>query len=314
LVTIRRGIEYAIYATIRHKLSRRRDRLHPRLLKRLFASSEPQVVSLNYDLLIDEAIVAFGSNESAGHLPDYACSIHRNDGEKGRTHGRLLKLHGSLNWLYCPGCQQLQLTVSDDGARTVPVTDAAYDMWSLRKSRCKLQGCGSVLTPLLITPSHLKDYRNPHVSRVWFEALQTLRRASHVVFIGYSLPHDDVEVIYLLKRGLRHLTPEKITVVEFDESGRSVSDNPVGRRYRAVFGTGIDWHTGGFKKWLDNAVWPAPLSEPKPKQAAAKKKTGGAGKKRAKATGDAGKKAKAASRPKQARKPATSRKKKSAKK
>ncbi len=68
----------------------------------------------------------------------------------------------------------------------------------------------------MIAPTHFKDYRNPHLAQVWYEAERVLREANKVIFIGYSLPDDDVEVVYLLKRSLAHLEPECITVVEFD--------------------------------------------------------------------------------------------------
>ena len=77
-----------------------------------------------------------------------------------------------------------------------------------------------------------------------------LQESTRVIFIGYSLPENDVEVIYLLKRGLRHLEPEAITVVEWDEDRASASDHYVGQRFQAVFGKGIDWHPEGFGDWL----------------------------------------------------------------
>ena len=64
--------------------------------------------------------------------------------------------------------------------------------------------CQTRLRPLLIAPTHLKNYRNPHIAQVWYAAEQELRAAERVVFIGYSLPDDDVEVVYLLKRSLAH--------------------------------------------------------------------------------------------------------------
>jgi hypothetical protein len=60
--------------------------------------------------------------------------------------------------------------------------------------------------PVMITPTQKKDYRSPHVARVWYEAERLLRQANQGVFIGYSMPEDDVEVVYLLKRGLSDLT------------------------------------------------------------------------------------------------------------
>jgi hypothetical protein len=107
----------------------------------------------------------------------------------------------------------------------------------------------------LITPTYRKDYRNPHVARIWYEAERALQRANRVIFVGYSLPDDDVEVIHLLKRGLGTLSPqplpaEQITVVEKDDQHRPLQLHPVGQRYRALFGDGIDFRTEGFGSWL----------------------------------------------------------------
>jgi hypothetical protein len=114
--------------------------------------------------------------------------------------------------------------------------------------------CQTKLRPLLVAPTHLKDYRNPHLAQVWYEAERVLRESRRVIFIGYSLPEDDVEVIYLLKRGIAHLQPAQITVVEYDPSNPALSAHAVGRRYRTLFGDGIDWHPEGMDAWLMNAA------------------------------------------------------------
>lgn len=75
-----------------------------------------------------------------------------------------------------------------------------------------------------------------------------------MVIIGYSMPADDVEVVYLLKRGLQHLSADKITVVEFDPQHRSLTEHDVGQRYQSIFGAGLQWHTCGFAGWLAEAA------------------------------------------------------------
>lgn len=106
--------------------------------------------------------------------------------------------------------------------------------------------CATKLRPLLVAPTHLKNYRNPHLARVWYEAGRVLRGATRAVFIGYSLPDDDVEVVYLLK------LPEQITVVDHAKPGDplELNERPVGRRYRTLFGDGIDRHCKGLSAWL----------------------------------------------------------------
>lgn len=76
-----------------------------------------------------------------------------------------------------------------------------------------------------------------------------------MIFIGYSLPDDDVDVVYLLKRALTRQSANEapaITVVEFDPENRKLRDHPVGARYRTLFGDRVRWFTSGFEGYLDS--------------------------------------------------------------
>ena len=190
-----------------------------------------------------------------GSFPDYRCDIQTDVYRQGPGQfGTLLKLHGSLNWLYCPACHRLDIGASEQSGHSIKVLSMLYQESSLDQrygchgSPCR--DCGAFVRPVLITPTHRKDYRNPHVAQVWYQAERTLREADRAIFIGYSLPEDDVEVVYLFKRGLAHLPPDRITVVEYDPQGRPLRDHPVGSRYRTLFGDGLEWRTDGFEGWL----------------------------------------------------------------
>ena len=263
LVRVRHAVEYAIFGVVNEKVGLRRsapgEKLHQRLLEKVFGNqAPPQVISLNYDILVDNAMIR--SQGAAVSFPDYGCNIRMPEGQD--TFGRLLKLHGSLNWLYCPACQRLELLVNRARKRTEPTPARMYDVMRVLGKRVTCTNCGSLSHPVLVTPTHMKDYRNPHITSVWYEAHQMLRNVDHVVFVGYSLPENDVEVIYLLKRGLRQVKPENMTVIEKDDQRRDLSDHPVGRRYRAIFGDGIKWHMDGLEEWLGK-----PKSRPKRRRA-----------------------------------------------
>jgi hypothetical protein len=112
----------------------------------------------------------------------------------------------------------------------------------------------------------VKDYQNPHVDKVWKEAESAMKKSDKAIFIGYSLPTDDVEIAMLFKRGLDHLPRNKITVVEYvhgDLEKPAAQRTPLGRhatgqRFRTLFGAGLDWHTTGFEGWLKeqgNAIY-----------------------------------------------------------
>jgi hypothetical protein len=257
---VRDGLEYAVFALLEDQL-RQIKPLHKQFLSGLH-DAKPEdltVLSLNYDIIADNALAWLAERRRRRALPDYGCDIATDAYRKIAKFGRLLKLHGSLNWLYCPNCHRLDLGVSESGRRTVKVLNTLYldDLdvkYGCHGSPCR--ECGTFVRPVLITPTHLKDYRNPHIARIWYLAARALREAQRAIFVGYSLPEDDVDVIYLFKRGLAHLDPRQITVVEYVPRGspRSLGDHAVGRRYRAVFGDRIDWRTEGFGPWIDRAA------------------------------------------------------------
>ncbi|MBM4056148.1 MAG: hypothetical protein FJ264_16065 [Planctomycetes bacterium] len=259
LSRVRSALEYAIFALLELKLQRLTANYYRQLFERLYGSdnSMPNAISLNYDIIVDNAILSFAESVGLAEcFPFYGCDIST-DFYRGKNHfGNLFKIHGSLNWLYCPGCNRLDLGISESGRRTVKVLNSLYIERSLEEHySCQgipCRDCSSNLMPVLITPTHLKDYRNPHISQVWYNAEKTLRKSQRVIIIGYSLPEDDVDVIYLLKRGLAHLSAENITVVEYDNNQRDISEHPVGLRYRTLFGNNFNWKTGGFEDWLNS--------------------------------------------------------------
>ena len=67
-------------------------------------------VSLNYDIIIDNAIEHDFIRQGTQTLPDYGVEFtprpHR-DGRAFPTGSLLLKLHGSWNGLFCPACNSL---------------------------------------------------------------------------------------------------------------------------------------------------------------------------------------------------------------
>lgn len=252
---VRAAIEYTIFAVLEYKLRGDIPQFHVEAINRLFPKAmEPRLISLNYDIIADNTL----ARRSPESFPDYGCEIQTDAYRTWPKFGKLLKLHGSLNWLYCPNCHRLDVAVSGTGHTFSKALQALFNSpnkegdldqrYSSGGGFCK--NCKTVVRPVMITPTQKKDYRNPHIAQVWYKAEEMLRSASSVVFVGYSMPADDVEVIYLFKRGLAHLTPQQIAVVESDDKNRSVDEHDVGQRYQSVFGQGIQWHTCGFEGWL----------------------------------------------------------------
>lgn len=261
---VRRQAEYAVFKGIAHAMRKKESwaihchedmlhHIHDRTaIDRNDPAQWPTVISFNYDLRIDYAMIEV----DGGGMPDYGCDIQTPGYHEAQKFGRLYKLHGSMHWLFCPTCQRLELGLDKHGrlrkmglklakSLTTPDFVASFD----REGLCCPE-CRTTFRAVMITPTSLKDYRNPHIASLWYQAERALREADRVVFIGYSLPWDDTDVIYLLKRGIVKAKGPSITVVEHSEDGPvSILTHPAGERYRAVFGRDLDWQPIGFREW-----------------------------------------------------------------
>lgn len=211
------------------------------------------VISTNWDTLLDDAIykklqkinseihyskrlIELKFQPSKGFIKetmcvvDYCChisSLDKNDesvkpgleiiGRGGFT-VKILKLHGSLNWLQCPRC--FRLYTAFDRRKTgkkAPVRPFQKiqkcrhcdNNFSRESSAEKSHS----LEPNLIMPTYIKDLSNPQYRIIWQNAGIEISEASKLVFIGYSLPQADFEIRSLLSRMTRENA--EIEVVDF---------------------------------------------------------------------------------------------------
>jgi len=185
-------------------------------------------ISLNYDILIDNALtdmhkiidLDYGINftnftingEWHWHKPRLSRAI------------KLFKLHGSLNWLYCPTCISLTITpkiksVSSIAEKPIP---------------CK--ACQTQMIPIIIPPTFFKVMSNHFLQQIWREAEQTLMVTKRIVFCGYSFPDADVHIKYLLKRVEvnRGTTPD-IYIVNNNEEKKDNIKEQEKKRYERFF-------------------------------------------------------------------------------
>jgi hypothetical protein len=261
LAKVRQAIEAAIFSVLDFPSPQGEATSYARLLELAFPHGQPSeaiVISLNYDLILDMAMFDLCNARKPNSVPSYGCDIKTEAYQSRERWGKLLKLHGSVNWMYCSQCHHLEIGWSSRGGVPRSIGNLFFRQLEDQYShRAQCPECQTQMRPILITPTHRKDYRNPHLARIWYEAERALQQANRVIFVGYSLPDDDVEVIYLLKRNLTSwdpVPPPQITVIEKDDSKRPIHVHPVGQRYRALFGKGIDFHVEGFSDWLTSCV------------------------------------------------------------
>ena len=98
--------------------------------------------------------------------------------EKYNSKGYFLKLHGSIDWLYCPN--------EDCGlySKVFPIKKIIGEY--------KCYECSSKMKHLIIPPVLNKNYSSfPFVKKLWNIALEELQSADELVIWGYRLPPTD---------------------------------------------------------------------------------------------------------------------------
>jgi hypothetical protein len=97
------------------------------------------------------------------------------------------------------------------------VIDPLHHVAGERKDRATCL-CTCRFSELIVTPGFVREYRNVHLLTIWRDALMTLAQAAEWLFVGYSLPADDVGIRTLLlkARCVRHDVggaPPRVTIV-----------------------------------------------------------------------------------------------------
>lgn len=145
------------------------------------------IISFNYDTMIEDALAARGLCFTYGFdslPPDSHCIMQGDSLPERACH--LLKLHGSINW-------------SEEGSHEVSDVEKKY----LYSSFDDLIENSLDGTPLIIPPWWKKDPVSIF-NGIWGKAIERLRTATRIIFIGYSCPPTDQYVKYLLAAGLQN--------------------------------------------------------------------------------------------------------------
>lgn len=200
------------------------------------------VITTNWDIMLDNSTHNLMAKEVKPNglkfsgVVDYCCyisSLDKNDASikpglyaigKGRYNVKILKLHGSLNWMQCPRCQRLYVKY--------------YKKWNggyiFDKKYCR--HCESnfgveseeanLLSVNLIMPTFLKNLNNVQNKLIWQNAGIELSEASKVVFLGYSLPQADFEFKQLLSRMIRQEAKIEAVLVTRDNPKKYADNDP----------------------------------------------------------------------------------------
>ena len=165
------------------------------------------VLTLNYDTLIERIASTIemdaGRRLSSGDLyplvlTDAGLRFGSAPPEHRERTFTLLKLHGSTNWYYSG-----RTATSGEPIYFVPPLRADADDDARHKHEQRLRAVADKY-PFLVPPVYDKSPLLTHetIRALWFEAGETLKRARHLVCLGYSLPASDLTMMHFLRAAL----------------------------------------------------------------------------------------------------------------
>jgi hypothetical protein len=204
-------------------------RNHEKLISSLENIDSPKnfsFVSLNYDILIDNALIK--AKERYNLDLDYKVNFTNPQeiwkSPKSEKSIQLFKLHGSLNWLFCPTCCSLTLTPKEKGVLLLKT----------KPSECQCKKCKTISIPIIIPPTYFKVLSNFYLQQIWHEVELAFANCSRIIFCGYSFPDADIHIKYLLKRievnGRNR--PEIYVINHFDRKSQGQTENEQERYFR----------------------------------------------------------------------------------
>jgi SIR2-like protein len=145
------------------------------------------IITFNYDCLIERALHEAGLwSISDGYGFQRSLKSPKGEVIEPASRVKVLKLHGSLGWVSGVIPEEEVFFIQSEAvgfAGYSDCEDAAFRRGSSRRA--------------LVMPSYVKLLDFPPLPAIWRLAAEALRKAVHVVFIGYSMPSADSAALML---------------------------------------------------------------------------------------------------------------------
>ncbi|MFA5287445.1 MAG: SIR2 family protein [Candidatus Omnitrophota bacterium] len=223
---------------------------------------QPTIISTNYDIIVDNAL-AMRKSLNYGAKIRYAVradDVVKEDLNKVCGFNRpwravqyenlntglvqLLKIHGSLNWIYCRKCDEVDLTMWQKGCQK-----------TLTGIHCHNECCTNKYEPLLITPTMFKNYENRFIKETWNNAEKALIEADELVFIGYSLKEEDYQIRCLLMNALLNKPKNYDQVIVVEKEPENENDSKylinIHREYKNLY-RNVEFREIGFYNYVQS--------------------------------------------------------------
>jgi len=180
---------------------------------------EDTILTLNYDLIVDKVLYEI-TKDTKGRLNNGPLTRGYCLTEERATFGGTLstslpvteeslyiKLHGSIDWLYCPNPS------CPNNRRLLPNWIDSPSFHNEPGGPCGI--CGTGYDVAIIPPSMKKSFEKfPKLGLLWRVAFEKLRKAGTIILIGISLPDSDYYLRWLIREAMikREVLPNLIVV------------------------------------------------------------------------------------------------------
>jgi len=224
--------------------------IHRNLIKKLDTGNQIEntiFVTTNYDILCDNALLDLFPGKKVDYGVDF---INYKEGSFYRpdlNSIKLYKLHGSLNWLYCPTCNNLRITPYEKGVYKIMVDPS--------QSVCTR--CRTVYSPIIVPPTFYKDLSKVFLNEVWNKAENELLDVQHIIFCGYSFPDADIHIKYLLKRiqkNRRRPDELKFSVINNHTGKKKETKKEEENRYKRFLGANANYTDLTFEQFANDPL------------------------------------------------------------
>jgi NAD-dependent SIR2 family protein deacetylase len=214
-------------------------------LHKLGIIDQTAFITTNYDILCDNALMDLWPGKKIEYGTEFSNYSDGSFERPGPNSIKFFKLHGSLNWLYCPTCNKLKITPYEKGVYKIMVDP--------RQSFCET--CETNYSPIIVPPTFYKNLSNVFLGEVWNRAESALLQVDHLVFCGYSFPDADIHIKYLLKRIQKNRPagkPVKFTVINSFIGKNAATKQDEKGGFTRFLGNGVNYTEMSFEEFSAN--------------------------------------------------------------
>ncbi len=248
---------YVIGATIKHLIEKETPWEVSNFISKLRDENKDggvTIITLNWDLLFDSYFFKNSIKINYGHeshnLDDPSDTKH-----EAPPYPKILKLHGSLNWLVCP-------EGIEDYKRIFFVKDYIIDEPSKEDEKYHRVHCVNQPSERLIVPPVFtklsKDPKYEPIKKIWKLAEDSLIKAERIFIMGYSFPVTDTQFeSFFINSLVKNKNLKKVIIETYPKYGREKMEFE--DRYSSIFRHAeqyekIDFVYLPFKEWISSQV------------------------------------------------------------